>query len=108
MTLNDLMALDDPGQFRVRALALLQQQCDYIRQLEEALKQAQRWRFGAHSETLPAGPKRNQFEEDADTDIAVLETQLSRLHIKEDAPASHPKRQPLPTTLPREDIRLAL
>nr|MBS9440158.1 IS66 family transposase [Photorhabdus noenieputensis] len=55
MTLNDLIALDDPGQFRLRALALLQQQCDYIRQLEEALKQAQRWRFGAHSETLPAG-----------------------------------------------------
>ncbi len=56
MTLHDLIALDDPGQFRLRALALLQQQCDYIRQLEEALKQAQRWRFGAHSETLPAGP----------------------------------------------------
>ncbi|AKH63848.1 hypothetical protein VY86_11400 [Photorhabdus thracensis] len=55
---------------------------------------AHRWRFGAHSKTLPAGPKRSQFEEDADTDIAVLETQLSRLHIKEDAPASHPKRQP--------------
>ncbi len=42
MTLNDLIALDDPGQFCLRALALLQQQCDYIRQLEEALKQAQR------------------------------------------------------------------
>ncbi len=103
MTLNDLMALDDPGQFRVRALALLQQQRDYIHQLEEALKQAQRWRFGAHSETLPVGAKRSQFEEDADTDIAVLETQLSRLHIKENAPPA----QPLPATLPREDIRLA-
>ncbi|WP_445495974.1 IS66 family transposase [Photorhabdus sp. SF281] len=106
MTLNDLIALDDPGQFRLRALALLQQQGDYIRQLEEALKQAQRWRFGAHSETLPAGPKRCQFEEDADTDIAVLETRLSRLHIKENAPPAQPKRQPLPATLPREDIRL--
>ncbi|AKH62019.1 hypothetical protein VY86_00225 [Photorhabdus thracensis] len=74
--------------------------------MEEALKQAQRWCFGAHSETLPAGPKRSQFEEDADTDIAVLETQLSRLHIKENAPPAHPKRQPLPAILPREDIRL--
>ncbi|WP_448511503.1 transposase domain-containing protein [Photorhabdus laumondii] len=74
---------------------------DSIRQQEEALKQAQRWRFGARSETLPTGPKRSQFEEDAETDIAVLETQLSRLHIKENAPVSHPKRQPLPATLPR-------
>ncbi|PQQ33428.1 IS66 family transposase ISPlu20, partial [Photorhabdus luminescens] len=98
MTLNGLIALDDPGQFCLRALALLQQQHDYIRQLEEALKQAQRWRFGAHSETLPAGPKRNQFEEDADTDIAVLETRLSRLHIRENATPAQPKRQPLPAT----------
>ncbi len=102
------MALNDSNQFRLRALALLQQQRDYIHQLEEALKQAQRWRFGTHSETLPVGTKRSQFEEDADTDIAVLETQLSRLHIKENAPPAQPKRQPLPATLPCEDIWLAL
>ncbi|MBC8954997.1 IS66 family transposase [Xenorhabdus sp. PB62.4] len=108
MTLHDLMALDDPGQFRVRALALLQQQRDYIDQLEAALKQARRWRFGAHSEILPAGPQRRQFEEDAETDIAVLETQLSRLHIQEEPPLARPKRQPLPAALPRESVRCGL
>ncbi|OTA14397.1 transposase [Xenorhabdus vietnamensis] len=99
------MVLDDPGQFRVRALALLQQQRDYIDQLEAALKQARRWRFGAHSETLLAGPQRRQFEEDAETDIAVLETQLSCLHIQEEPPLARPKRQPLPAALPRESVR---
>nr|WP_086114297.1 IS66 family transposase [Xenorhabdus beddingii] len=87
-------------------MTLLQQQRDTIRRLEEALKQAQRWRFGAHSESLPVGDKRSQFEEDADTDIAVLSTQLSRLPVGESPPPARPKRQPLPDTLPREEVRL--
>ncbi|WP_141554454.1 IS66 family transposase, partial [Xenorhabdus kozodoii] len=106
MTLHDLIALDDPEQFRQRALALLQQQRDYIHPLEAALKQARRWRFGVHSETLPAGPKRSQFEEDAETDIAELETRLSYLPVTEETAPARPKRQPLPAALPRESVRL--
>ncbi|WP_445286285.1 IS66 family transposase [Xenorhabdus sp. BG5] len=36
--------------------------------------------------TLPASLQRDQFEEDAATDITVLETPLSRLHLMEEAP----------------------
>ncbi|WP_155522473.1 IS66 family transposase zinc-finger binding domain-containing protein, partial [Serratia microhaemolytica] len=48
------------------------------------------------------------LDEDSDTDISALETELEKnLPSVTPAPVNKPKRQPLPTHLPREEVRLA-
>jgi len=79
----------------------------YIKQLEEALKNARRWRFGRKSEAFQ-GEQRGLFDEDIEADAADIEQQLSTLLPEPTTQKSElPKRRPLPPELPRRDIRLA-
>ncbi|HBE5680230.1 TPA: IS66 family transposase [Escherichia coli] len=77
-----------------------------IRELEEALKLAQQWRFGRKSERLPAGQK-PLADEDAASDEADITRQLRDLLPPEEKTGKKPVRQPLPAHLPREETVLA-
>ncbi|EGL9416642.1 IS66 family transposase [Salmonella enterica] len=76
-----------------------------IRELEEALKLAQQWRFGRKSERLPAGQK-PLADEDAASDEAGITRQLSDLLSAKENTGKKPVRQPLPAHLPRQEIVL--
>lgn len=79
----------------------------YIQQLEEALKNARRWRFGRKSEAFQ-GEQRGLFDEDIEADAADIEQQLATLLPEpKTEKAAVPKRRPLPPELPRQDILLA-
>lgn len=77
-----------------------------IRELEEALKLAQQWRFGRKSERLPASQK-PLADEDAASDEADITRQLRDLLPPEEKTGKKPVRQPLPAHLPREETVLA-
>ncbi len=78
----------------------------HIRELEEALKLAQQWRFGRKSERLPASQK-PLADEDAASDEADITRQLSDLLPPKEKTGKKPVRQPLPAHLPREETVLA-
>ncbi len=77
-----------------------------IRELEEALKLAQQWRFGRKSKRLPASQK-PLADEDAASDEADITRQLRGLLPPEEKTGKKPVRQPLPAHLPREETVLA-
>lgn len=77
-----------------------------IRELEEALKLAQQWRFGRKSERLPASQK-PLADEDAASDEADITRQLSDLPPPKEKTGKKPVRQLLPAHLPREETVLA-
>ena len=77
-----------------------------IRELEEALKLAQQWRFGRKSERLPASQK-PLADEDAASDEADITRQLSDLLPPKEKTGKMPVRQLLPAHLPREETVLA-
>ncbi len=77
-----------------------------IRELEEALKLAQQWRFGRKSERLPASQK-PLADEDAASDEADITRQLSDLLPPKEKTGKKPVRQLLPAHLPREETVLA-
>ncbi|HHL9234031.1 TPA: IS66 family transposase [Escherichia coli] len=77
-----------------------------IRELEEALKLAQQWRFGRKSERLPASQK-TLADEDAASDEADITRQLSDLLPPKEKTGKKPVRQLLPAHLPREETVLA-
>ncbi|WP_213993083.1 hypothetical protein [Sodalis sp. dw_96] len=75
----------------------------YIQQLEEALKNARRWRFGRKSEAFQ-GEQRGLFDEDIESDAADIEQQHETLLTEPKTPKpAVPKRRPLPPELPRQD-----
>jgi transposase len=124
MDIDALLTSQNPDDLRALALKLLsdnqaqtaatlqlqsalERQKQYIQQLEEALTNARRWRFGHKSEAFQ-GEQRGLFDEDIQADAADIEQQLATLLPEPKAPKkAAPKRQPLPPELPREDIRLA-
>lgn len=77
-----------------------------IRELEEAMKLAQQWRFGRKSERLPASQK-TLADEDAASDEADITRQLSDLLPPKEKTGKKPVRQLLPAHLPREETVLA-
>lgn len=77
-----------------------------IRELEEALKLEQQWRFGRKSERLPASQK-PLADGDAASDEADITRQLSDLLPPKEKTGKKPVRQPLPAHLPREETVLA-
>ena len=84
-----------------------QSQTCYIRQLEEALKNARQWRFGRKSEAFQ-GEQRGLFDEDIEADAADIGQQLTTLLPEPKTPKPQvPRRQLLPPELPREEVRLA-
>ena len=73
-----------------------QAQAGYIRQLEEALKNARHWRFGRKSEAFQ-GEQRGLFDEDIKADAADIKQQLATLLPEPKAPKPQvAKRQLLP------------
>jgi len=76
-----------------------------IERLTHELAVLRRVRFGVKSEAWSAG-QRGLFEESADEDLAALEERLSQLRPPAaDRPRGSPKRLPLPSALPRREIR---
>ncbi|WP_413724869.1 IS66 family transposase zinc-finger binding domain-containing protein [Sodalis sp. RH16] len=124
MDIDSLLTSQNPDDLRSLALKLLadleqktsaleqqtqknQALAHYIQQLEEALKNARRWRFGRKSEAFQ-DEQRGLFDEDIEADAADIEQQLSTLLPEPNTPKpAVPKRRPLPPELPRQDIRLA-
>ena len=75
-----------------------------IDKLTHELAMYRRWRFAARSEKFSA-EQTQLFEEAAEADLAALETQLEQLRQpKRQVEKSTPRRQPLPSHLPRREI----
>ncbi|TKI05044.1 IS66 family transposase [Martelella alba] len=131
MDIDSLLASQNPDDLRALALKLLseiqareavvsslradlerqaqenQAQTRYIRQLEEALENARRWRFGHKSDAFH-GEQRELFDEDIDADAADITRQLvAQLPGAAAHKPERPKRRPLSPLLPRQDSLLA-
>jgi len=89
--------------------ALIKEQCARIEKLTFEIARLKRWRFGKSAETVSA-EQLALWESELDEDIAQLEAQLEGVSQDEAAsgkttPKQPPKRQRLPASLPRVDVR---
>jgi transposase len=89
--------------------ALIKEQSARIEKLGFEIARLKRWRFGKSAETLSAD-QLALWESELDEDIAQLEAQLEDLSKDEDTtgkkpPKQQPKRQRLPDSLPRLEVR---
>ena len=79
-----------------------------IEQLTHEMAVLKRWKYAARSERLDSG-QLELLQETFDADLAAMELELDGLTSSDDtkpkAPATGPKRAPLPANLPRTEIR---
>lgn len=77
-----------------------------IEQLTHEMAVLKRWKFAARSEQLH-GTQRSLLDETIDADLEAIALELATLRSPEPAraPTNQPKRSPLPTHLPRVEVR---
>jgi len=77
-----------------------------IDQLTHEMAVLKRWKFAARSEQLH-GEQRSLLEETIDADLEAMQTELENLQPSSAprAPKQHPRRESLPASLPRIELR---
>jgi transposase len=116
MQLHDQLAAMDAQQLRefaaglIETLASKDRELRYkqlkIDQLTHEMALLKRWKFAARSEQLH-GEQRSLLDETIDADLEAIAAELATLRSAQPAqvPKDQPKRSPLPTHLPRVDVR---